>query len=211
MEREHLSREQAEYEARRRFGDYDAYRQQARHIDDTMLIRRHRMELFETLRRETRHAARALLRAPSFSVITIVTLALGLGAATTIFTLLDRVVIRPLPYPNAERMLHIGTLWPKVKADAEYAISKGQYFYFKKNSTTLADMLAVRRRHGGHSGRRRPSAGARPDAHGEREHVRHAWHSPRAGPTCSPPTWSSPQDPTVALHQSRILAASVRR
>ena len=141
VEREGLSREQAEDEARRRFGDYDAYRQQARHIDDTMLHRRHRMEFFNTLRRETRHAARALLRAPSFSVIAIVTLALGLGAATTIFTLLDRVVIRPLPYPNAERLIHIGTLWPKVKAGQEYALAKGQYFYFKKHSTLLADML----------------------------------------------------------------------
>jgi putative ABC transport system permease protein len=141
MERDGLSRNQADSEARRRFGDYGAYRQQARHIDDSMLTRRHRMEFFDTLRRETQHAGRALLRAPSFSVITIVTLALGLGAATTIYTLLDRVVIRPLPYPHAERMLHVGTLWPKVQADAEFAISKGQYFYFKKNSTTLADML----------------------------------------------------------------------
>lgn len=141
MEREGLPRAQADYEARRRFGDYEAYRQQARQIDDTILHRRHRMDLLDTLRRETQHAARALLRAPSFSLIAIVTLALGLGAATTIFTLLDRVVIRPLPYPHAERLIHLGTLWPKVKADQEYSLAKGQYFYFKNNSKTIADML----------------------------------------------------------------------
>lgn len=141
MEREGLSRADAEREARRRFGNYESYRREATSIDHTMLDRRNRMELFDAIRRETRHAARTLLRTPSFSLIAILTLALGLGAATTIFTLLDRVVIRPLPYPNADRLIHIGTLWPKIKAGEEYSLSKGQYFYFKKNSNVLADLL----------------------------------------------------------------------
>lgn len=98
-------------------------------------------EFFDTLRRETRHAARTLLRTPAFSFIAVVTLALGLAAATAIFTLLDRVVIRPLPYPNANRLVHLGTLWPKVKADEAYSLSKGQYFFFKKNSQVLADIM----------------------------------------------------------------------
>src|SRR5436309_6503280 len=112
MQREHLSREDAQREAQRRFGDLDDYRQQTRSIDEHMLQRRHRMEFLDALRRETRHAVHTLIRTPSFSIIAFVTLALGLGAATTIFTLLDRVVLRPLPYPNAERLVHIGTLWP---------------------------------------------------------------------------------------------------
>ena len=135
-----LTREQAEAEARLRFGDYEAYRQQTRTIDETTLRDRHRAEFFDTLRREVRHAATTLRRSPLFSVIACLTLALGLGAATTIFTLLDRVVLRPLPYPNAERMVHIGTLWPFVRADAEFAISRAQFFYFKQHSATLADL-----------------------------------------------------------------------
>ena len=141
MEHENLTRDAAESEARRRFGDYEAYRSEARTIDDSILQRRRKMDVMETLRRETRHAARTLLRSPSFSVIAIVTLALGLGAATTIFTLLDRVVLRPLPYPDTDRLIHIGTAWPKVKADEEYGLAKGQYFYFKKHSQVLADLL----------------------------------------------------------------------
>lgn len=140
MEREHLPRDEAEREARRRFGDYGDYRRQAREIDNVMLQRRRCMELTDTIVREARHATRTLLHSPSFSFIAALTLALGLGAATTIYTVLDRVVIRPLPYPNAERMIHIGTLWPKLKAGEEYAISKGQYFYFKQNSRALADL-----------------------------------------------------------------------
>lgn len=135
-----MTREQAEVEARRRFGDYDTYRREARNIDETTMRDRKRAEFVDTLRRELRHAAMTLLRSPSFSLIACVTLALGLGAATTIFTLLDRVVLRPLPYANAERMVHIGTLWPFVRQDAEFMISRAQFFYYKKNSATLADL-----------------------------------------------------------------------
>jgi predicted permease len=141
MEREGLSHAAAEREATRRFGDYDEYRREVREIDNAILRRRNRVDLIEAIRRETRHAVRSLSRAPAFSVITILTLALGLGAATTIFTLLDHVVLRPLPYPNAERLIHIGTMWPKIKAGEEYGISRGQYFFLRKNSNSLADLL----------------------------------------------------------------------
>jgi len=141
MEREGLSRDDAEREARRRFGDFDEYRRQTRAIDDNILQRSRRMDVMETLVRETRHAVRSLRRSPGFSLIAILTLGIGLGAATTIFTLLDRVVLRPLPYPNADRLIHVGTAWPKVKAGEEYGISRGQYFYFKQQSKALSDIL----------------------------------------------------------------------
>ena len=141
MARGGLTREEAEREARRRFGDEREYRRAARDFDRATLDREHRLDLMDAIRREVKHGARSLLRSPSFSVIAALTLALGLGAATTIFVLLDRVVLRPLPYPNAERLVHLGTLWPKVKAGEEYMLSKGQYFFFKKNSRSLADIL----------------------------------------------------------------------
>jgi predicted permease len=141
MEREGLSREAAEREARRRFGDYDDYRRQADAIDRGMVQRRNMMTLLESVRREIRHATRALMRSPGFTIISILTLALGLGAATAIFTLLDRVVLRPLPYPNADRLVYIATMWPKLKAGTEFRISRGQYFFFKQNSRLLEDVV----------------------------------------------------------------------
>jgi predicted permease len=141
MERDGLSRDDAEREATRRFGDVRAYRAETRSIDDIMLHRRRRMDLFDAIRRETRHAVRSLTRTPSFSGIVLLTLTLGLGAATAIFTLLDRVVLRPLPYPNADRLIHIGSLWPKTFPGVEYSISRGQYFYFRANSAVLADLM----------------------------------------------------------------------
>jgi predicted permease len=140
MAREGLSREDAEREARRRFGNYESYRREAHDIDEMILERRRKMELLDAIRRETRSAVRALRRAPTFSLIAIFTLALGLGATTTIFTLLDRVVLRPLPYPDADRLVNLATAWPKLKAGTEFGISRGQYFYFKQHSRTLADI-----------------------------------------------------------------------
>ena len=73
MEREGLTREAAEQEAQRRFGNYETYRREARSIDNGILQRRRQMDVIETLKRETRHAARTLVRSPSFSFIAVVT------------------------------------------------------------------------------------------------------------------------------------------
>src|SRR3954462_6050387 len=74
MEREGLSRDDAERETKRRFGNLDEYRRQARAIDDNILERGRRMDIMETLSRETRHAARSLRRSPGFSLIAVLTL-----------------------------------------------------------------------------------------------------------------------------------------
>jgi predicted permease len=137
MVREGLTREQAEAEARRRFGDIAEYRRQLRDIDQTTHRRRERMEILDTIRREGRQSLRTLRRSPSFSVIALVTLAIGLGATTAIFTLLDRIVIRPLPYANAERLIHLGTRWPGFRPDAEFGISRYMFFRFEQESATL--------------------------------------------------------------------------
>jgi putative ABC transport system permease protein len=57
---------------------------------------------------DVRAATRAVARAPRFSIFTILTLALGVGATAAVFTVLDRVVLRPLPYPGSDRMALVG-------------------------------------------------------------------------------------------------------
>lgn len=56
---------------------------------------------------ELRFAARALARTPGFTTVAITTLALGIGATTAVFTLVDSVLLRPLPYPGSERIVSI--------------------------------------------------------------------------------------------------------
>jgi predicted permease len=61
----------------------------------------------EAFVKDLRHAVRLLLRAPGFSTITILTLALGIGVNVAIFSLVDAVVLRPLPYPESDRLVSV--------------------------------------------------------------------------------------------------------
>jgi len=59
----------------------------------------------ETVLRELRHSIRALLRQPSFTTVAVMTLTLGIGANTAIFSVVDGVLLRPLPFPHPEQLV----------------------------------------------------------------------------------------------------------
>lgn len=140
MAAEGLTRAAAEAEARRRFGDLVHYREEAREIDQTTHRRRERMQISEAFTRETRRAVRTLARTPGFSFVTLITLALGIGAATAVFTLLDGVVLRPLPYASAERLVKLSSPVPKLKGQTEWGLARHQMFYFLESGRTLENL-----------------------------------------------------------------------
>ncbi|MGH7636083.1 MAG: ADOP family duplicated permease [Gemmatimonadaceae bacterium] len=140
MAREGLTRPAADAEARRRFGDYAHYRREARNIDHATYHQRERMHATDTAVRETRRAIRTLLRAPGFSFVTIVTLALGIGAATAIFALLDAVVLRPLPYANADRLVELSSPVPKIEGQTVWGLARHEMFYFLERGRTLENL-----------------------------------------------------------------------
>ena len=138
MERDHLTHAEAAEQVERRFGDVDAYRRELGTIDGASHRSAALRERVSTVMRELGQSARSLRRARSFSLLAMFTLALGIGASTAIFTLLDRIVIEPLPYPNANRLILIGTRWPGIAHDEEYGTSKYMFERFQEQSKTLA-------------------------------------------------------------------------
>src|SRR5258708_4925716 len=64
------------------------------------------------LSRDLRFAWRLLLRSPGFACIAVLCLALGMGATTAVFTVVDAVLFRPLPYKNPDRLVRIYTEFP---------------------------------------------------------------------------------------------------
>src|SRR5213080_3297672 len=68
------------------------------------------INIMNSLLHELRLAVRSLLKRPGFAFVAILTLALGIGASTAIFSVLDAVLLRPLPYPNQERIVELSEL-----------------------------------------------------------------------------------------------------
>jgi predicted permease len=84
-------------EARLRFGNPRAHREGVNDLN--------RLPIWDALRLDLRYAFRSLRQAPAFTATVVGTLALVMGASTAVFSVVDRVLLRPLPYPQAERLM----------------------------------------------------------------------------------------------------------
>ncbi|NIR46295.1 MAG: ABC transporter permease [Gemmatimonadetes bacterium] len=140
-----MSPEEARAAALRRFGDVERFRRETREIDRRMRRRRWRGATWQALGRELRQSLRLLRRHPSFAAIAGLTLALGIGAFTSIFAVLDSVVLRPLPYPDSERLVWLDSPVPGVAPEAVWGLSVAGYFYLKDENRTFGALGAYSR------------------------------------------------------------------
>ncbi len=93
------------------------------------------------LARELRHVARQLSRSPGFTAVAIFTLALGIGANTAIFSLVDAVLLRPLPFPESERLVSVWHTAPGMGAD-RFELSEATYLMFEEATPRIESMAA---------------------------------------------------------------------
>ena len=98
-----------------------------------------RLPWIEDLIRDARYGLRSLRRAPVFTAVAIVTLALGIGANTAIFSILNGVILRPLGYPAPEQLVRITAQFP-LTGSAGGALSYPEYEEFRAMSRAFAGM-----------------------------------------------------------------------
>jgi predicted permease len=94
---------------------------------------------------EMKHAARRLARAPAFTLAVMLTLALAIGANASIFAVVSRVVLNPLPYPQADRLIELDHGALSLNLPAGMGMTSGLYFHYADRSTTLERSAIYRR------------------------------------------------------------------
>ncbi|MGH7555568.1 MAG: ABC transporter permease, partial [Longimicrobiales bacterium] len=95
-----------------------------------------RAALLENLARDLRFGGRTLLRAPSFTIAAVLTLALGIGATTAMFSVVNSVLLRPLPYADQDRLVEIVHQVPSLGIEQWYA-SPAIYFGYRDHNRTF--------------------------------------------------------------------------
>ncbi len=95
----------------------------------------------ENFVQDVRHGLRTLRRSPGFTITAVLTLGLGIGACTAIFSLVNAVLIRSLPYGNPERLVYLFSPNPNLKIPAEVICpSYGDFYDIKRESRSYAAM-----------------------------------------------------------------------
>jgi putative ABC transport system permease protein len=93
----------------------------------------------ESFLRELRYGLRILTKSPGFAAIAVLTLALGIGASTSIFSVVDAVLLRPLPYPNPQQIMRV---WEQAPDGHHMNLADLNFDDFRAQNNTFASLAA---------------------------------------------------------------------
>jgi len=124
------SAEQARTAALREFGNVGLVKEVARDMWG--------WRIRETLLKDMLIGARSLRRRPGFAITAVLSLALGIGVTTAIFTVLNAVALRPLPYPDAEKLIWMTTILKKNSTD-EVTLT-GHFLEWRRQNRSFTDL-----------------------------------------------------------------------
>jgi predicted permease len=124
--------DEARFAARRKFGNATLAREE--------IHRMNTIQLLDSLLRAARHAVRALRRNPGFTSFAVLTLALGIGANTAIFGVVNGVLIKPLSYPEPDRLVAIWHAAPGMDIAGDLNCSPSMYFTYHEQNHVFQDM-----------------------------------------------------------------------
>lgn len=140
--RDHIARGLSPEEARRaaetEFGNPEAVVNEVTTIDRRIDQRAARLEWWSDLRRDVRLGTRSLRRRPAAAAAIVLTLALGIGATTSIFSVVDQVLLRPLPWADGDRLVYLN----ETVNGNNGSVSVGHYHDWAEQSRTFEGMTA---------------------------------------------------------------------
>ncbi|HSC31756.1 MAG TPA: ABC transporter permease [Gemmatimonadaceae bacterium] len=139
--KEYMARGMSEADARRavaeRLGDMNAAKSECIELSETRERNARNTAFLDAFLGDLRYALRVLRVRPGFTAAVVVTLGLGIGAATAIFGVVNAILLRPLPYPDANRLVAIVNDMPSLSA-THNPQSIGTYLTFQRYAHTLA-------------------------------------------------------------------------
>ena len=98
-----------------------------------------RSHVLADILRDARHGIRQLIRTPAFTAVAILTLAVGIGATTAIFSVVNGVLLRPLPYPEPERLVRVHEVIPQF---GTFAVAPATFFDWQRDNASFATIAA---------------------------------------------------------------------
>lgn len=129
--RQGMSRDEARTEALKAFGGVEQIKEQCREAIGVALVK--------TFWQDVRYGMRVLWKNPGFTLIAVTTLALGIGATTAIFSVVNSVLLRSLPYPEPDRLVMVWENGPKMPREQSMVTAR-TFFEWEEQNTVFSDV-----------------------------------------------------------------------